>query len=353
MSLKDASDTAVEELADSVWAIRVPMPAHPLRASFCYVYVGEGGASTVIDPGWPTEQSWTELSEALRRIGSAPELTESILLTHAHRDHSGLAGRLASVSGATVALHRADHALLTRQGTAQRDLVLEWLAKVGAVRGDDNPVAELGPALPHLPEPIVISRSLEDGAVISVPHGELTVHWTPGHTPGHVCFEDAARGLLFTGDHLLPRITPNISSMVGHRASALNDYLRSLAKVSGLAVERALPGHEYEFGDVGSRAAELLAHHRLRLDEILAVLRLEGERTTMEVSRDLTWSRPWEHITGLQQRAALGEVLAHLHFLHAAGAVHASASESPILWTLSSPEALDDAWRHWFYDVAR
>jgi glyoxylase-like metal-dependent hydrolase (beta-lactamase superfamily II) len=39
---------------------------------------------------------------------------------------------------------------------------------------------------------------------------ELDVVPTPGHTTGHVVFDDAAAGLMFTGDHVLPHITPSI-----------------------------------------------------------------------------------------------------------------------------------------------
>lgn len=351
------SDTApsgadVEEIDSGVWSIRVPMPGHPLRASFCYAYVGDDGATTVIDPGWPTEHSWSELRGALQRIGSAPERTASILLTHAHRDHSGLAGRLAAASGATVALHRDDRALLARKGPEHQDRVRDWLAVVGVPHGEDGQATSLVPDLPQLPEQVRSDRCLEDGDIVPVASGELIVHWTPGHTPGHVCFQDVDRGLLFTGDHVLPRITPNISSMVGHSTSALSDYLRSLVKVGGLVVERALPGHEHAFSGVAARAAELIEHHRQRLEEILTLLARRSQRTTLEIARELTWSRRWEQITGLQQRAALGEVMSHLYFLHTIGAVRARTGDSPIVWSLSSSETLSEAWIRSAYDVA-
>ena len=31
---------------------------------------------------------------------------------------------------------------------------------------------------------------------------------TPGHEPAHICLRDSRTGALFSGDHILPRITP-------------------------------------------------------------------------------------------------------------------------------------------------
>jgi glyoxylase-like metal-dependent hydrolase (beta-lactamase superfamily II) len=339
MSITESSSEAVKEIDPGVWAIRVPMPQHPLRASFCYVYVADGHA-TVIDPGWPTSESWDQLESALRSIGVEPEGVTSILLTHAHRDHSGLAGRLAAVSGAPVWLHDADRVLLPRPDEEHKVRVLEWMEMVGARTLDDGSIP-VGTELPRFPPPVAIDRWLEDGQVIRVPGGELVVHWTPGHTPGHVCFEDTARGLLFSGDHLLPRITPNISSMVGHRTSALGDYLHSLAKVAALTSDRVMPGHEYAFRSPASRAAELVAHHRERLQEIKLIMACNRPWSTFEVARELTWSRPWEQIIGLQQRAALGEVLSHLYHLETSGDIRADRSGARVTWMSSEAPSLN------------
>ena len=333
----------VNEVTTGVWAVRVPMPEHPLRASFCYVYAGGDGSATVIDPGWPTETSWDSLVASLGSIGVDPSGIRSILLTHGHRDHGGLAGRLASLSGAPVALHADDHALSIRDEAQHRARVAAWLGLVGAGQ-DDAAGGTQGRRLPALPESVETYTALRDGDVIDVPGGELIVHWTPGHTPGHVCFEDRARGLLFSGDHLLPRITPNISAMVGHRDSALGDYLDSLTRLRDLRVELVLPGHEYAFTDHGERIDELVEHHRKRLREIVELLVARSTWSTYDVTQALTWSRPWGSITGLQRRAALGEVLAHLYFLESVAAVRSTSDARALAWTLTDASALEHAW---------
>ncbi|MDI2098707.1 MBL fold metallo-hydrolase [Ruicaihuangia caeni] len=335
------SSGAVTEVAPGVWAIRVPMPRHPLRASFCYVYA-QAGRAAVIDPGWPTPESWAQLEVAFGHIGLEIESVESILLTHVHRDHSGLAGRLAARSGASVALHPADRVLLPQPPERHQARVQEWLGLVGAM---PEAASEAIDALPAPPTPLTVGRWLRDGEVLAVPGGELIVHWTPGHTPGHVCFEDRNRGLLFSGDHLLPRITPNVSSMVGHRTTALADYLQSLERVRALDSREVMPGHEYAFQGAEARATGLIAHHRARLHEIVMALGALPRQSTHDVAQALSWSRPWSGISGLQRRAALGEVLSHLYYLEAIGAVVRVASTPTIEWSIRAAGALEEEWR--------
>jgi glyoxylase-like metal-dependent hydrolase (beta-lactamase superfamily II) len=53
---------------------------------------------------------------------------------------------------------------------------------------------------------------LEDGDIVRLESRVLRVIHTPGHTMGHVTFHDAEAGLLFSGDHVSPRITPSSGS---------------------------------------------------------------------------------------------------------------------------------------------
>jgi glyoxylase-like metal-dependent hydrolase (beta-lactamase superfamily II) len=70
---------------------------------------------------------------------------------------------------------------------------------------------------------------LEDGDIVRLESRELRVMHTPGHTIGHVTFHDAEAGLLFSGDHVLPRITPSIGFEPVAAELPLADFLNSLA----------------------------------------------------------------------------------------------------------------------------
>ena len=120
---------------------------------------------------------------------------------------------------------------------------------------------------------------------------------------------------MLSGDHVLPRITPNISVHTQQPSNPLGDFLASLLKVQNLGAEEVLPGHEYRFSDLAGRLDELIQHHADRLDEIESVLGDHPGSTAWDITLRLHWSRPWDQIESFMQRQANGETLAHLVLL--------------------------------------
>src|SRR6202043_4101341 len=96
-------------------------------------------------------------------------------------------------------------------------------------------------------------RELSDGDLADVPGWKLRAVHTPGHTPGHLCFVDERSRRLFSGDHVLPRITPNISVQRADPVGPLEDYLNSLARTRDLDVDEVLPAHEWRFKGLSER----------------------------------------------------------------------------------------------------
>ncbi len=163
----------------------------------------------------------------------------------------------------------------------------------------------------------------EDGQVIEVGGRELVAIHTPGHTRGHLTFMDAASRLLFAGDHVLPHITPSIGFEPLADGLPLADFLLSLTKVRGLAVDTVLPAHGPPFGGLVARVDELLAHHAARLRASQAALS-DGAHTAFEVARKLPWTRrdrSYDELDGFNRQLAVQETAAHLDLLASEGAV--------------------------------
>jgi glyoxylase-like metal-dependent hydrolase (beta-lactamase superfamily II) len=311
----------VEEVRPGLWSIPVPLPINPLRYVLVYALECRGGV-TLVDAGWNTEEAWSTLCAGLAQVGAAAEQVRAVLVTHIHPDHYGLAGRVREVSDAWVGLHPADAAVIPGRYEDVDDLLVRTGDVLRACGVPDGELPELSSASMSIRQLVQITRPdrlLDDGDVVAVGGRELRVVWTPGHSPGHLCFYDGAERLLLAGDHVLPRISPNISVHPQQRPNPLAEFLDALRRVRALEVDEVLPAHEYRFRNLAERVDELLEHHRERLEAIEAMVATTPGITCWELTVRLPWSRPWATIPPFMRRAANGETLAHLMMLLAGG----------------------------------
>lgn len=223
-----------------------------------WYFVVDGDRVTVVDAGVPGY--WPQLEPALTEIGLGLDNVAALVLTHAHSDHTGVAGHLHE-RGVPVHLHAEDHELLRtgkepwkREGSARGALKYFVRPRVLGFFGHMARNGAMKP--PKIPDPISIS----DGDLLDVPGRPRVVH-TPGHTPGHCVFHFEERGALLVGDLLCtwhplsgrrgPQIMPasfNVSS---------EQCLGSLAKIERLNAEVVLSGHGEPWTGGAAEAAEL------------------------------------------------------------------------------------------------
>lgn len=320
----DAVMPPVEQVRPGLWSVPVPIPANPLRYVLVYAIELRDGVA-LVDAGWNTDDAWRALVAGLGVAGFGVGDVRAVLITHIHPDHYGLAGRVREESGAWVALHPADAALLpARYGMDVDDLLAGMRRLLRQCGVPKEVVAELSAAsmgirdFVRLAEPDVL---LEDGGRIALEGCDLVALHTPGHSPGHVCFHDRARELLLSGDHVLPRISPNITVHAQQSGNPLADFLDALLRIRDLDVGEVLPAHEWRFRPLRERVDDLMAHHHERLAETLAAVAAQPGLTCWEATLRLRWSRGWAQITGFMRRAAVGETLAHLVYLESRGDV--------------------------------
>jgi glyoxylase-like metal-dependent hydrolase (beta-lactamase superfamily II) len=331
----------VEEVVPGIWSIPVPIPVPGSALGYTLVYAleTEGGVA-MVDAGLNMEESFTALKDGLAQIGAGLAEVRGVAVTHVHPDHYGLAGRIREESGAWVALHPADAAMITA-GFGRRDAFPEemtaWLIEAGA---PSHEIDQIQDALMRLRnsmagEPDVL---LEDGGRADIAGWEVVAVHTPGHSPGHLCYVEESAGVLFTGDHLLPGITPNVSAHPHSVANPLGDFLVSLGRLRKFAGFQALPAHQWRFSGLEVRIDEIEAHHLGRLDDIAKCV-VDGAETAWEVAEAAVWSTPWEEIPTFMRRAAVGETLAHLLQLEVEGRV-TRRETGPVRWLSTEGEDL-------------
>lgn len=306
----------VEEVRPGVWSVPVPFINNPMRYTLAYLLIGDG-ESALVDPGWDSDEGWEALTAGLATAGLHPKDLTGIVVTHFHPDHMGMAARLRAASGAWVALGeheplpadwRGDSAQFVaqdREQFASWGVPAEFLDEVSF--GQETWAQMTDIATPQ--------RRLASGELLPIAGLQVRVLATPGHTPGHVALVDEANGLILTGDHVLPRITPHVSLEAGSQANPLGDYLASLDVMDVGAEMEVLPAHEYRFRGLPARLDELREHTLARSREVMAVLAAGESGTVWDVSRELTWSRGFDSLRGFTLRLALAETASHLVYL--------------------------------------
>jgi glyoxylase-like metal-dependent hydrolase (beta-lactamase superfamily II) len=320
----------VERLRPGLWSIPVPLPSAGLRHVFVYLFETDRGGY-LVDAGWDTAEAYDALTAGLALAGYQVTDIRGVLATHMHHDHYGLADRVRTESGAWVALHPADDAALRRFARGPSELlanVNRMLARAGVPAADAAAMTRALPSGDSFPAPALPDVLIEDGERPDVPGWELRAVWTPGHSPGHLCFWEPANELLLAGDHVLPRITPNIPFSSVETADPLGDFLRSLDKVGAYPASEVLPAHEFRVRDLPGRLAQLRAHHEQRFDEVLVALE-DGATTGWEICQRMTWSRPLSGGDGFMKRAALAESMAHLRALRQRGVLREVPGDPP------------------------
>ena len=341
-----------EDLGSGLWSVPVPIPGNPLGYTLVYALESPSGP-VLIDAGWQHAESWDALSSGLAAFGLDVADVYGVIVTHHHPDHAGLAGRVREASGAWIAMHAADIEVIRRfRHEVRQGSFRDW--EVAALRRAGASDAEIGQAKMserRIDPPAIPDRELADGDLADLPGRKLRVIHTPGHSPGHVCLHLEDSGRLFTGDHVLPKITPNIGLYAFEEADAnpLADFLDSLARVAALGAAEALPAHEHKFTDVGARIAAIAAHHEERLAEVTAILAAgpgdtgggsaapDGTAgsdsrsvTLWEVASRMRWNVSWAGMRPMLRRLAAGEAAAHLRLLESRGLVRLLPGSDPL-----------------------
>ncbi|WP_027946220.1 MBL fold metallo-hydrolase [Amycolatopsis taiwanensis] len=334
------TEPGIYVVAPGVYRIPLPLPNDGLRAVNVYALT-DGSDLVLIDSGWALDQAREQLATALHGIGAGLGDISQFLVTHVHRDHYTQAVALRREFGGKIALGELEQASLelcadpdalpmaTQLGQLHRagaDPVVDTLRQMfGGMRRNTDAMIWETP-----------DEWLTPGRRSVLPGRDLDVVHTPGHTAGHVVFDDGAAGLMFTGDHVLPHITPSIGFQPGGAELPLRDFLDSLRLVRGMPDRRMLPAHGKVSDSVHQRIDELLDHHEERLARTAETIE-QGATTAYEAALRLAWTRRRRRLGELDpfnQMLAVNETGAHLDLLVHQGKLAATEESGVRLYRL-------------------
>ncbi len=359
-----------------LYRLRTPMTSTALPWVMPYAFVAADGGVSLFDAGYGTDEATEALTQQLAALDRKPSDIRRLIVSHAHPDHIGMAGWVKRQSpDADLVMHRIEG-----EGYAQmhhgshnrwEELMRTWGVRHGFqpedAEGDHRPdwAKEMerrqqaaadekaaGAAVAAKSDDTAAETErqswrmesvkpdvlLEDGEDLSFDGWTLQAVWTPGHTDGHLCVYVPEHRLTLTGDHVLSRITPNVSlshddDEVGR--NPLAEFLASLEKTAALDTALGLPAHEDLIPDLPGRCRDIIEHHAHRADEVLAGISahggLEHTATALEIASRVTWNKPWETFSVFKRRSAMGETLSHLRLLEEEGRVQRLTGEDNVI----------------------
>lgn len=301
--------------------LRFTLPVPWAQAESVNTYVLVGPPHVIVDPGYV--DNWQRLCDETSTAGVDLDDAGLVLLTHGHLDHASAVEPLLRRVEAPVHLHPADAQKLAPrylERKAEQYLRLRpWFVREGVPAAVFDDFVGRFRANRHRFASEVRVAPLRSGQRLCVGRRNVEVVGTPGHTPGHVVFRDADAGVVFSGDHLLARVSPNPIldfDERDRRVPSMPWYLVSLDRVNRLAADCWCPGHGPSFAAAGPVIDSLLGFLRRR------------QRTLLDLARGITSSeiaiQLFPDARGLDGFLAFSEVVGHVDVLLDRGELRAT-----------------------------
>ena len=307
----------MREVAPGIYWLRMPLPFALDHINLWCLRDGDG--YTLIDCGLNTDTTralWDD--QFAGRLDGAT--VHRVLVTHFHPDHMGLAGWLTQRLKVPVWMTESEYLMAISSyaelpGHRKEDQ-LDLFARHGIEQARIEGMREHKHSYRRgISEPPASFYRIMDGEHIAIGGNTWEVIVGYGHAPEHAALYCAARGVLISGDMVLPKISTNVSVWPEQpEADPLSLFLRSLDRYAALPEDTLiLPSHGLPFHGVRPRAAALHAHHDARLAEVMAAC--EHPVNAAEIVPVLFRRVLDDH----QIRFAMGEAIAHLNYLQRQG----------------------------------
>lgn len=327
----------MKEVYKNIYLVEIPLKGNPLKSLNCFIIKTDQG-SLIIDTGFNTEENQEIMKKVINDLDLDLEKT-SLFLTHLHSDHTGLASFLNKI-GVKTYMSKVDGQILESSLSVEGD---HWrnIYDNGMLQGlgEDNLNLDTHPGLKFRPTEALNYIGVEPGEVLTVGDYAFEVIDLIGHTPGIVGLYEKNHKILFCGDHILGKITPNIIFWGFEYGDMLGKYLSSLDKVYNMDIEHLFSSHRFLVDNHKARIEEIKDHHRERLEETIKALKKHGSSTVRTVTKNLSWdirSKNWDDFPSSQKWFAAGEAHAHLERLRSLNKVDYEIVDGVIYYFLTN-----------------
>lgn len=300
----------------------------PFDVKFVCLYLFEVDNKRVLIDAGLHFSDWIKLfTERLKEKNLTLKDIDYCIVSHEHLDHVGLMKKLKRANPEIqILIHEITDKNIKWMADRANDEEIKNSASDIAKEMETYGISEYygkrivqyfttWPKLYRYQKPDVV---LHDGDEITIGSNKFKIIWTPGHALGHICVFDMDKCFLFSGDHILSRITPHIgifnTSPVIREShdfdNILDLYLKSLDKIDALKPKIIFPAHQEVICNPHERILEIKEHHKNRLNEITNMVK-DNPMTPFKISQ----IHFGEDLDEMNMFLALNEILSHLIYL--------------------------------------
>ena len=307
----------IKKVYKDIYQAIFPLTGNPLKSINIFT-IKSGDYALIIDTGFNNPENRANMKELFERLNLNP-LKTKLFLTHLHSDHVGLAKWQYDKGIGDIYISEKDGKMV-ENGINKEDFQWQNIIKNAHFQGlgPENLKIEDHPGYKNRPKEAFPNTKIKPGWEISIGDYNFVAIDEEGHSPGMLGLYEKEHKILFCGDHILGKITPNITYWGDEFGDSLGIYLKNLKKITDLDIKHLYSSHRFLVEDVNARIDELLAHHDRRLKDVLEIIEKLEKATTTEITQQMQWdikAKDWSSFPASQKWFAVAEAAAHLKHL--------------------------------------
>lgn len=312
-------------IKDGIFHIPLELPWS--SPGFVNVYlIDDTDGFVMIDCGVNGDHYYELLSKKLGEINIGFNEIKLLVGTHMHSDHIGLSEKVRG-EGIPFALYKNSIDFLDKYNdwTIRFKALKDYAITQGAPKSFVNNISEIQTPVyaGKVSKPDFL---LEEGRIKNL-NRELVTLFTPGHEITEISLHDTASRIIFSGDHILPKITPFIPTE-SKDSDMLAKYTESLDKVDNIEHDMIAPGHGQLISEPHNRIKQMKLHHIRRSEKILTILE-KNSFTGWEMVKNVFPRK----LDDMNLRLAFQETMAHLKYLENLGKIQQKKIKNIYHWS--------------------
>ena len=266
------------------------------------------------------------------------------IITHAHRDHVGLAHFL-NDAGAEVYINPVEMKTSEEQynyHVGHPELRKKLFHRIGVELYDPESYDDMWRAADNFVEGFHDSwifdwDAIHPGDEVSYGDYHFRLVLLPGHTRGHMGLWDKEKQILFSGDVLLRGVTPIVGD-TGDYHGALEDYLDSLRDVKHVYGDCLfLPGHGKPFRDPAEIVDKTVNAYLEKCSAMYDIIRKSEEPLCIRAVAVRAYGREGKKMTDAERRSCIliwFKTAACLNYMKHRGLVKETVTDGVSMWSV-------------------